>query len=116
MTKEVKDHNITKKTLIALKEENNNCKEELRIVQEEKERLKTERNDLKKVNTLTQTLSRDTSQRKSSNSIIICDICEYPFKEQTELNDHHKKHNMKLTESDSNQSCGFCGLEFSSNN
>ena len=36
LTKEVKDHNITKKTLIALKEEYKNCKEELRIVHEKK--------------------------------------------------------------------------------
>ena len=56
LTKEVKDHNITKKTLLSLKEEYKSCKEELRNIHKEKERLKTEFNDFKKVLNLNKSL------------------------------------------------------------
>ena len=48
LKQEIKDHNETKKSLKALEVEYNKCKTELRVVNEEKERLKIEGNDLKK--------------------------------------------------------------------
>ena len=116
LTKEVKDHNITKKTLLSLKEEYKSCKEELRNVHEEKERLKTEFNDLNKFHNLNKIVAKETSPSQSITSMTECDICEYPVKGQQELNAHKKKHNIKSTESEVNQRCGTCGYEFTSNN
>ena len=76
----------------ALEVEYNKCKGELRIVNEEKERLKIEGNDLKKVTSLTRKIQKDQS-RIQYEPIKVCAICEYPFKSSNGLSNHQAKHN-----------------------
>ena len=103
-------HKNTKKAMKSLEDELSKCKSELRIVKEEKERLKIENRDIKHV----QELSR--RQDKIKETILICDICEYPFKTQENLNSHKEKHKNETEEGETNQTCGICSTEFSSNN
>ena len=115
LKQEIKDHNETKKSLKALEVEYNKCKTELRVVNEEKERLKIEGNDLKKVNSVTKNSQRDQSKAKS-DPIMLCAICEYPFKSSTDLINHQSKHKAKTAEVIMAQNCGICGFEYNSNN
>ena len=55
-------------------------------------------------------------QDKIKETILICDICEYPFKTQENLNSHKEKHKNETEECETNQTCGICSTEFSSNN
>ena len=112
LIKERKDHHATKKTLAALQEEFKKCKGELRIVMEEKERLKIENSDLKTVNKLNETLEKEAIQTKNAAIVLKCDICEYPFQERESLIKHREKHKKKATEVHEGQLCGICVYSF----
>ena len=100
----------------ALEEECKRCKAELGIVQEEKERMKIENNDLKSVKDLTKTLAQEPSQKKNREKVMMCVICGYTFKNNAALKIHANKHGKETATVTVSQECGICGVEVSSNN
>ena len=115
LNQEIKNHNETKKILQNLEIEYKNCKQELRIVSEEKERLKIERNDLKKINSVSKHIQKDQS-RTTNKTVKLCAICEYPFKSINDLTNHQSKHKSQTFKVDETQNCGICGEIYGSNN
>ena len=115
LKKEIKDHNMTKKSLKSLNEEYTKCKAELHNIQEDKERLKIKVKDLESVQQLTNVMINESTERKRKVVILKCTICEYPFKSQTALNIHAENHNKKHDEKEVDQNCGICKEQFSAN-
>ena len=101
-----------KVSLKALTEELIKCKEELRLVMEEKERYNIENIDLKAVNSLTKIQEKETCQVKEAENVIECSICSYPFRNNRDLSGHHEKHKKIETVVNEGQICGICGTAF----
>ena len=116
LNKEIKEHKVTKKALQDLEVEHNKCKAELRNIQEKHERLNIQVNDMNSVNQLEKVLEKESDQVGRKESLMLCVMCEYPFKNIAALKTHTEKHKKKTIEVILIQSCGICGLEFTSNN
>ena len=93
LDKEKKCHRETKKSLAALEKEYNSCREELKVVQEEKERYKTRSKDLESIINLSNPSEVLESTNKSSNELAVCEECEYPCRTKTDLSIHQQSIN-----------------------
>ena len=118
-------HQETKKALNALQLQFNQCKNELMVVQEEKERLSIKVNDLKATidikNKITQEEPYITSKNTNETNkkfisdereIFHCQECDFSLKTLKEKNDHiliHKPNNVK---DNGKQQCYLCKKDF----
>ena len=59
---------------------------------------------------------KETNTVKSTEVGIECEVCGYPLKDKTELNNHMKKHKELVVEINASQNCGICDFQVSSNN
>ena len=116
LIKERKAHKETQKIIKALEDELRKCKAELRYVQEEKDRLKIQNEDFKSVTELSKNLEELPSLNKNTESVLVCAMCEYPFKTQAAVKTHQEKHKKETENTDMSHDCGICGTELSSNN
>ena len=78
--------------------------------------MKIENNDIIIVKDLTKTLANEPILQKNCETVIMCVICGYPFKDSASLKVHANKHKKETTEVTVSQECGICGSEVSSNN
>ena len=112
--KERKLHMETKKELEALKNEYKHCKEELMIVQEEKERLNIKVKDFKAIIDISSENNKDidivkeTENLPSSKEICMCNQCDFPFSTIDEQNKHAENHKILQKKSDVTQKCNIC--------
>ena len=116
LEKERKSHRATKLTLAALENEYKACREELKIVQEEKERYKIKSDDLESIKKLTVETEHKKEKYDNSNTTFICAKCEYPFKTEEEMTVHYKKHQLSKTIQQSNHICSLCEIQCTSSN
>ena len=105
----------TKKSLAALEKEYNLCREELKVVQEEKERYKTHSKDLESIINLSNPSKVIESTNKSSNELAVCEECEYPCRTKTDLSIHQQKHQLNINNIEINQICSLCEIDCISN-
>ena len=65
---------------------------------------------------LSKSLQKEPSLTKEKCKVLLCAMCEYPFKTLPNLRSHQEKHKKRELEGDISQDCGICGSEFLSNN
>ena len=116
LIKERKEHSNTKKALKALEEQFTKCKVELRRSEEETERFKIENKDLKAVIELTNIIDKEVVTVIDKSDVTECEVCEYPFRNKTDLIIHKEKHKVEATEINDSHNCGICSIEVNSNN
>ena len=118
-------HQETKKALNALQLQFNQCKNELMVVQEEKERLSIKVNDLKATidikNKITQEepyiTSKNTNETNKTfmsneREIFHCQECDFPLKTLKEKNDHILNHKPNNVKDNGKQQCYLCKKDF----
>ena len=116
---EKKMHRETKKALEALQAEFKGCKDELMIVQEEKERLKIKFNDLNEIkniqnsNAINKTHIVNIDKTCTPDIVTInCQECDFPMKTSMEKNNHMSRHKASNMKENSDQQCYLCKKEF----
>ena len=121
LAKEKKEHNKTKKAYKDLEIEYINCKNELKKIQEVKERQQIEIKDLNSFHELNEIEKEHINSENSvqikenvSKQLFICATCEYPFRSKAQVTKHNQNHRKQIVEVQLKQNCAICKETFSS--